>query len=66
MSTPWSSDQVPGGDADPFGSGNTNPPPDETWPDPTEVDPELPEPEPLDPEPLEPELLDRAAAAWAA
>jgi hypothetical protein len=34
MSTPWSGDQLPGGEAAPFGSGNVNPPLDATWTEP--------------------------------
>ena len=50
MSTPWSSDQLPGGEAASLGSGKVKPPELETW-DGNE-DPEL-------------ELLAAACEAWA-
>ena len=62
ISTPWSSDHVPGGEAVPFGSGKTKPPPLETWPEPTDDEPEPLDPELPDPlEPVLPEPLERAA-----
>src|SRR5579884_2630247 len=58
MSTPWSGDHVPGGEAEPFGSGNAKPLLLDTGPDPGAEEPLVPDEDGA--------LPCAACAAWAA